>query len=76
MEKNNRMAAIVSRGLRGPSSSGRRSRAHPTRPICDPGLPRPLGRADAFVEAAAEALVQLEHETTAIKTERFGPTGG
>jgi ferredoxin-NADP reductase len=29
-----------------------------------------------FVEAVAEALVQLGHETQAIKTERFGPTGG
>ena len=29
-----------------------------------------------FVEAAAEALVQLGHEPQTIKTERFGPTGG
>jgi ferredoxin-NADP reductase len=29
-----------------------------------------------FVEAAAEALVQLGHEPHTIKTERFGPTGG
>jgi ferredoxin-NADP reductase len=29
-----------------------------------------------FVEAVAEALVQLGHEPRAIKTERFGPTGG
>jgi ferredoxin-NADP reductase len=29
-----------------------------------------------FVEAAAEALVQLGHEPHAIRTERFGPTGG
>jgi ferredoxin-NADP reductase len=29
-----------------------------------------------FVEAVAEALVRLGHETRAIKTERFGPTGG
>ena len=29
-----------------------------------------------FVEAAAEALVQLGHDPQAIKTERFGPTGG
>jgi ferredoxin-NADP reductase len=29
-----------------------------------------------FVEAVAEALVRLGHETGAIKTERFGPTGG
>ena len=29
-----------------------------------------------FVEAVAEALVQLGHETRVIKTERFGPTGG
>jgi ferredoxin-NADP reductase len=28
-----------------------------------------------FVEAVAEALVQLGHEPQAIKTERFGPTG-
>ncbi len=28
-----------------------------------------------FVEAVAEALVQLGHEARAIKTERFGPTG-
>jgi ferredoxin-NADP reductase len=29
-----------------------------------------------FVEAVAQALVQLGHEPKAIKTERFGPTGG
>jgi ferredoxin-NADP reductase len=29
-----------------------------------------------FVEAVAEALVHLGHEPHAIKTERFGPTGG
>jgi ferredoxin-NADP reductase len=29
-----------------------------------------------FVEAVAEALVRLGHDTGAIKTERFGPTGG
>jgi len=29
-----------------------------------------------FVEAVAEALVQLGHDPRAIKTERFGPTGG
>jgi ferredoxin-NADP reductase len=29
-----------------------------------------------FVEAVAEALVRLGHETASIKTERFGPTGG
>ncbi|MGH3041926.1 MAG: ferredoxin reductase [Gaiellaceae bacterium] len=29
-----------------------------------------------FVEAAAEALVQLGHEPHRVKTERFGPTGG
>jgi len=29
-----------------------------------------------FVEAVAEALVGLGHEPTAIRTERFGPTGG
>jgi ferredoxin-NADP reductase len=29
-----------------------------------------------FVEAVAEALVRLGHEARAIKTERFGPTGG
>jgi ferredoxin-NADP reductase len=29
-----------------------------------------------FVEAVADALVRLGHETGAIKTERFGPTGG
>jgi ferredoxin-NADP reductase len=29
-----------------------------------------------FVEAVAEALVGLGHEAQAIKTERFGPTGG
>jgi ferredoxin-NADP reductase len=29
-----------------------------------------------FVEAVAEALVQLGHEPRMIKTERFGPTGG
>jgi ferredoxin-NADP reductase len=29
-----------------------------------------------FVEAVAEALVWLGHEARAIKTERFGPTGG
>ena len=30
----------------------------------------------SFVEGVAEALVQLGHEPQAIKTERFGPTGG
>jgi ferredoxin-NADP reductase len=30
----------------------------------------------AFVETAAEALVELGHEPHAIRTERFGPTGG
>jgi ferredoxin-NADP reductase len=29
-----------------------------------------------FVEAVAEALVQLGHEPSRVKTERFGPTGG
>jgi len=29
-----------------------------------------------FVEAVAEVLVRLEHDPQAIKTERFGPTGG
>jgi len=29
-----------------------------------------------FVEAVSEALVQLGHDPRAIKTERFGPTGG
>ena len=29
-----------------------------------------------FVEAVAESLVQLGHDPRAIKTERFGPTGG
>jgi ferredoxin-NADP reductase len=29
-----------------------------------------------FVEAAAEALVQLGHEPRLVKTERFGPMGG
>jgi ferredoxin-NADP reductase len=29
-----------------------------------------------FVEAVAEALVQLGHESHMVKTERFGPTGG
>ena len=29
-----------------------------------------------FVETVAEALVELGHEPTRIKTERFGPTGG
>jgi ferredoxin-NADP reductase len=29
-----------------------------------------------FVEAVAAALVDLGHEPTRIKTERFGPTGG
>jgi ferredoxin-NADP reductase len=29
-----------------------------------------------FVEAVSEALVQLGHDPQAIKTERFGPTGG
>ncbi len=32
--------------------------------------------ATPFVEAVAEALVQLGHDPQAIKTERFGPTGG
>ena len=29
-----------------------------------------------FVETVATALVDLGHDTTDIKTERFGPTGG
>ena len=29
-----------------------------------------------FVEAVAQALVQLGHEPQSVKTERFGPTGG
>ena len=29
-----------------------------------------------FVEAVAEALVQIGHEPHSVKTERFGPTGG
>jgi ferredoxin-NADP reductase len=29
-----------------------------------------------FVEAVAEALVSLGHQPHAIRTERFGPTGG
>ena len=29
-----------------------------------------------FVEAVAEALIQLGHEPHRVKTERFGPTGG
>ena len=29
-----------------------------------------------FVEAVAQALVQLGHDPHTIKTERFGPTGG
>jgi ferredoxin-NADP reductase len=45
--------------------------------------PRPADRPRAyvcgptpFVEAVAEALVHLGHDPRAIKTERFGPTGG
>jgi len=30
----------------------------------------------SFVEAVSETLVQLRHDPQAIKTERFGPTGG
>jgi ferredoxin-NADP reductase len=40
---------------------------HPLVFVCGP---TPL------VESVAEALVQLGHEATRIKTERFGPTGG
>lgn len=40
---------------------------HPLTFVCGP---TPL------VESVAEALVQLGHEATRIKTERFGPTGG
>jgi ferredoxin-NADP reductase len=29
----------------------------------------------SFVEAAAQALVDIGHEPSRIKTERFGPTG-
>jgi hypothetical protein len=29
----------------------------------------------AFVETAAEALVDLGHDSARVKTERFGPTG-
>jgi ferredoxin-NADP reductase len=42
-------------------------REHPLTFVCGP---TPL------VESVAEALVQLGHEATRIKTERFGPTGG
>jgi ferredoxin-NADP reductase len=41
--------------------------AHPRIFVCGP---TPL------VETAAEALVSLGHESTTIRTERFGPTGG
>jgi ferredoxin-NADP reductase len=40
---------------------------HPLTFVCGP---TPL------VESVAEALVQLGHDATRIKTERFGPTGG
>jgi ferredoxin-NADP reductase len=40
---------------------------HPLIYICGP---------NAFVETAANALVQLGHDAMRIKTERFGPTGG
>ena len=39
----------------------------PTAYVCGP---------TPFVEAVAQALVQLGHEPRRIKTERFGPTGG
>ena len=42
------------------------STEHPLVFICGP---------TAFVESAAEALVELGHEPDHIKTERFGPTG-
>jgi ferredoxin-NADP reductase len=29
-----------------------------------------------FVESVASALVELDHDPTRIRTERFGPTGG
>ena len=35
-----------------------------------------VGGPTPFVEAVAEALVDLGHQPLAIKTERFGPTGG
>ena len=35
--------------------------------VCGPTL---------FVEAVAEALVQLGHDPQTVRTERFGPTGG
>jgi len=43
--------------------------------------PRELARTfvcgpTVFVEAAADALVGLDHDPALIKTERFGPTGG
>jgi ferredoxin-NADP reductase len=31
---------------------------------------------DAFVEAVANVLVDMGHDQTNVKTERFGPTGG
>jgi ferredoxin-NADP reductase len=43
------------------------SDAHPRAYVCGP---------TAFVEAAADLLVGLGHEPSAIRTERFGPTGG
>jgi ferredoxin-NADP reductase len=46
---------------------GRRLAERPRVYVCGP---------TPFVEAVAEALVQLGHDPRAIKTERFGPTGG
>jgi ferredoxin-NADP reductase len=39
---------------------------HPLVYICGPS---------GFVESAANALVELGHDATRIRTERFGPTG-
>jgi ferredoxin-NADP reductase len=46
---------------------GQRPEARPHVFVCGP---------TPFVESVAQALVQLGHEPRAIRTERFGPTGG
>src|SRR5262249_48305312 len=52
----------------GPSRRGRRSRAYPTRPVCDRGLPRPLRRTDA---AHGARVVGLFHRRRAGRAARL-----
>jgi ferredoxin-NADP reductase len=61
------------------SGYARRLDAELLRDVAWPAAERPLAficGPTAFVETAAEALVDLGYEPGRVKTERFGPTGG